>query len=276
VRRSRDLGLSCRGISAEKSTVEGHPSESISINQAISFKVVVVDQKGNRVTYSPQGKGIIPFVVDITLNGNQQQQEVKIEEIQGKEEGEFSASFTPTTAGQHQISVSHKGRHFKGSPFRIDVVDRPVFRRDYSTVGTNPVLQFGSRGSGDGHFTSPYGGVACNSRGEIVVGDSGNHRVLVFDKVGKFLFKFGSKGNGNGQFSNPRGVAVDQRNNQIVVSDYSNHRIQVFDEKGVFIRAIGSSGNGDGQLSSPWGVVVDSQGNYFVVEYSNHCVCLQL
>jgi len=94
----------------------------------------VVDKKGNRVTSSPNGKGIIPFVVEITLNGNQAgQQEVKNEENQGKE-GEFSVSFTPITAGQHQISVSHKGRHFKGSPFRIDVVDRPVCRRNFNAV----------------------------------------------------------------------------------------------------------------------------------------------
>jgi len=193
---------------------------------------------------------------------------VKNEEIQGKE-GDFSVSFTPTTAGQHQISVSHKGRHFKGSPFRIDVVDRPVYRRDYNAVGTNPVLQFGSEGSGDGQFSISEGGVACNSRGDIIVSDGSNHRVQVFDKAGKFLFKFGSNGNRNGQFSNPHGVTVDRRNNQIVVSDFSNHCIQVFDEKGSFIRAFGSSGEGDGQLNSPHSAVVDSQGNYFVAEINN-------
>ena len=124
----------------------------------------MVDKKGNRVTSSPKGKGIIPFVVEITLSGNQQQQQVENEEIQGKE-GEFSISFTPTTAGQHQISVSHKGRHFKGSPFRIVGVDKPnkPYSRDYNTVGTNPVLQFGSEGSGDGQLNQPYGGVTCNN-----------------------------------------------------------------------------------------------------------------
>ena len=94
------------------------------------------------------------------------------------------------------------------------------------------------------------------------------HRVQVFDKAGKFLFKFGS----NGQFVHPWGVTVDQRNNQIVVADSSNHRIQVFDEKGGFIRAFGSSGSGDGQLCDPFDVVVDSQGNYFVAEHTNHRV----
>jgi len=203
-------GVVSRDISAEKSSIEGPPSGSISINQAVSFKVLVVDKKGNRVTSSRRGKGIIPFVVEITLSGNQQQQ-VKNEEIQGKE-GEFSVSSTPTTAGQHQISVSHKGRHFKGSPFRIDVVDRPkvaVYRRDYDAVGTTPVLQFGSAGSGDGQFHERYG-VACNSRCVIIVAEWGNNRVQVFDKAGKFLFKFGSNGNGNGQFSRPWGVTVVQ------------------------------------------------------------------
>ena len=101
------------------------------------------------MTSSP--KGIIPDIVEISLNGKQQQP-VKVEENQGKG-GEFSVSFTPTAAGQHQISVFHKGKHFKGSPFRIDVVDRPkavVYRREYNAVGTNPVLQFGSTGLGDG------------------------------------------------------------------------------------------------------------------------------
>ena len=79
-----------RAISAEKLSIEGQPSGSVSINQAVSFKVAVVDKKGNRVTSSPKGKGIIPFVVEITMNGNLQQQ-VKAEENQDKEEGELSS-----------------------------------------------------------------------------------------------------------------------------------------------------------------------------------------
>ena len=59
-----------RDISAEKSCIEQQPSGSVSFNQVISFKVVVVDKKGNRITSSPKGKGITPFVVEITLGGN--------------------------------------------------------------------------------------------------------------------------------------------------------------------------------------------------------------
>ena len=143
-----------------------------------------------------------------------------------------------------------------------------IYRRDYSKVSDQPASQFGSKGAGDGQFDVPYS-VACNSRGEIIVADYDNHRIQVFDRNGKFLFKFGSYAEGNGQFDRPQGVSVDQRNNQIMVPD-ENHRIQIFDEKGTFLQVFGSKGNGDGQLSYPRGVVVDQQGNYVVTDTLNH------
>jgi len=165
------------------------------------------------------------------------------------------------------VTSSPKGKGI--IPF-VDRHEAVVFRRDFNALGTNPVLQFGSAGSGDGQLNNPR--VACNSRSDIIVVECGNNRVQVFDKAGKFLFKFGSNGNGKGQFFGPLGVTVDQRSDQIVVADSRNHCIQVFDERGGFIRAFGSSGNGDGQLYSPFSVVVDSQGNYFVSEIGNHRV----
>jgi len=149
---------------------------------------------------------------------------------------------------------------------------RVVYRRDYSQVSDEPVSQFGSQGSRVGQFKFPSS-VACTSRGEIVVADCNNHRVQVFNRNGKFLFKIGGpkSRNGNSQFSFPSGVTVDQRNNnQIVVADSWNHRIQVFDEKGTFLRVLGSSGNGDGQFAYPYSVVVDQQGNYVVTDKNKH------
>ena len=100
-------------------------------------------------------------------------------------------------------------------------------------MSDRPVSRLGSKGFSDGQFQYPYS-VACNSRGEIIVADLHNHRIQVFDRNGKFLFKFGSEGQANGQLNQPGGVTVDQRNYQIVVSDNWNHRIQIFDEKGNF------------------------------------------
>jgi len=181
------------------------------------------------------------------------------------------ASFTPSQVGQHQVSVTFRGKHLRGSPFTLEVVDRPIYHRDYSQVSGQPVSRFGSPGADDGQFNGPYS-VACNSRGEIVVADAENHRIQVFDRNGKFLFMFGSKSQRNGQFHYPNGVTIDQRNNQIVVAELSDHRFQIFDEKGTFLRVFGSEGKGEGLFSNPWGVAVDRQGNYVVADGDNHCI----
>ena len=177
------------------------------------------------------------------------------------------------SAGHEFVSVEKalKGK-MRAAPVadaHLEVEARVVFRRDYSKVADQPVSQFGRNETGDGQLFYPYA-VAGNSRGEIVVADFHNHRIQVFDRNGKFLFRFGSEGKGKGKFHSPLGVTIDQRNNQIVVADTYNHRIQIFDEKGTFLRVFGSNGQDDGQLSCPWGVVVGQQGNYVVADYSNH------
>jgi len=153
------------------------------------------------------------------------------------------------SAGHEFVSVEKalKGKVKMAAPVASDAHGeveeaRVVYRRDYSQVSDEPVSQFGSQGSRVGQFKFPSS-VACTSRGEIVVADCNNHRVQVFNRNGKFLFKIGGpkSRNGNSQFSFPSGVTVDQRNNnQIVVADSWNHRIQVFDEKGTFLRVLGS------------------------------------
>jgi len=86
------------------------------------------------------------------------------------------ASFTPSQVGQHNVSVTFRGKHLQGSSFTLEVVDRPVYRRDYSKVGDQSASRFGSYGAGDGQLSNPYS-VACNLRGDIVVADFNNHRI---------------------------------------------------------------------------------------------------
>jgi ABC-type lipoprotein export system ATPase subunit len=49
----------------------------------------------------------------------------------------------------------------------------------YTPTGTL-LATFGSTGSGDSQFLQPYGGVAVSPTGDVVVADSGNHRVKLF------------------------------------------------------------------------------------------------
>ena len=86
------------------------------------------------------------------------------------------------------------------------------------------VRTWGSRGSGQGQFSIPYG-VAVES-GHVYVTDSNNHRIQVFTTAGTFVRTWGSDSSGQGQFSYPKGVAVES--GHVYVADRSNHRIQVF------------------------------------------------
>ena len=73
----------------------------------------------------------------------------------------------------------------------------------------------------------------------IMVVDSGNNRVQVFDTQGKFLNSFGEKGIQDAHFDNPASICCFQ-DGKIVISDTNNHRLQWFDSKFNFIKSIGS------------------------------------
>lgn len=132
------------------------------------------------------------------------------------------------------------------------------------------LLQIGSRGSEPGNFTWPRG-VAVGPDNSIVVADSSNHRVQVFDQNARFLKEFGSYGSSQGEFDCLAGVAVN-RIGQYIIADRYNHRIQVFDPSGMFLRSFGSQGGGDGRFSYPWGVTTDALGFIYVCDKENHRV----
>ncbi|CAG7785220.1 unnamed protein product [Allacma fusca] len=132
------------------------------------------------------------------------------------------------------------------------------------------VFKFGSRGSDPGYFTWPRG-IACGPDSNIVVADSSNHRIQVFDQTGKYIKDFGTYGNGDGEFDCLAGVAVN-RIGQYIVSDRYNHRIQVFDPSGRFLRSFGSQGSTDGKFNYPWGVTTDALGFIYVCDKENHRV----
>lgn len=141
---------------------------------------------------------------------------------------------------------------------------------DYLTK-TSTRVKFGRRGGDVGCFTWPRG-IAVNEDGEIVVADSSNHRIQVFDGHGEFLRQFGQYGQADGEFDCLAGVCVNKANGQIVIADRYNHRIQVFTSQGGWIRSFGEEGYFDGQMSYPWGVATAPDGNIFVCDKENHRV----
>lgn len=113
-----------------------------------------------------------------------------------------------------------------------------------------------------------------------------NHRVVKYDKNGRFVRQVGSERSGSepSQFSTPHGVAVDLQDvfnrpadvawdaaGNIYVADGlgNNNRVAKFDKNGKFVRSWGNTGLGQGQFRQVHGIAIDAQGMVYVADAGN-------
>lgn len=116
---------------------------------------------------------------------------------------------------------------------------------------------FSSYGTSTGLLCSPEG-LSRTPCGNVVVTDTGNHRIQIFKGTGQLLRFFGKCGTGLGELSHPRDCCVTA-SKQVIVADTENSRVVVFDLEGNFLRTIGE----DDEISFPCSVA--SSGEYIFV-----------
>ena len=101
------------------------------------------------------------------------------------------------------------------------------------TKDGNPVKTWGQFGQpapefpDSNYFLWGPRGIAVDSQGRVFVADTGNKRIVVYDKDGNYLTEFGSGGFDPGQFDEPVDVAVGS-DGVAYVTDTWNQRIQSF------------------------------------------------
>ncbi len=102
---------------------------------------------------------------------------------------------------------------------------------------------FSIYGWGRERLNSPNG-VAVDSRGNIYVADTGNHRVAVFNSRGNYRFSFGNKLAKDrterlkkGALLLPLNVAIDDDNNIYVTSSMAG-KLSIFDSSGKFKKEV--------------------------------------
>jgi len=132
----------------------------------------------------------------------------------------------------------------------------------------SPLMSFGTRGNGEGQFDTPTG-VGVDASGNILVVDTNNHRIQMFNSSGLFIKSWGSRGTGEGAFFMPSYVVTNSKG-RIYVSDTGNHRVQVFDGDGHYLATVGGLGGAAGRFKEPKGLAVDAQDNLWVVDRRNH------
>ena len=124
------------------------------------------------------------------------------------------------------------------------------------------ISKFGKKGSGQGEFNGP-GGVLVDSKDRVIVSDSGNNRVQVFDPNGKWILTIDGSG-GNHPYKSPRGLALDSQGN-IYVAAFGSNTIKAFTSDGAYIKTYGG-------LNSPRGLAVDEDGYCLVSEGRGNCL----
>ena len=129
-------------------------------------------------------------------------------------------------------------------------------------------------------FNSPNG-VTVDSRGNVYVADSENHKIRKISPTGVVTTFAGSSNgfaNGSGtaaEFSYPIGVKINAEDD-VYVADHENHKIRKISPTGVVTTLAGSTqGFADGaatiaQFDFPIGVALDALGDIYIVDLENH------
>ncbi len=126
------------------------------------------------------------------------------------------------------------------------------------------------RGTLEGQFNYPAH-IAVGPNGDLVVSDTMNARVQVFDKNGIFVITFGKFGDGAGMFARPKGIAVDSEGH-IYVADAAFNNIQIFNEDGEVLLAFSGYGKNRGAIILPAGMYIDKDDYIYIADSWNERV----
>jgi len=119
-----------------------------------------------------------------------------------------------------------------------------------------------------GTFTDPRG-ITTDSADRIIVADTSNDRIQIFDNNGVFIASIIDADGVGGTFTDPFGVTTDSAD-RILVADTVNNRIQIFDSAGVFLFSITDADGVGGTFSVPSGITTDSTDRIIVADTGNN------
>lgn len=103
--------------------------------------------------------------------------------------------------------------------------------------------------------------VCSDNHGRIIMTDTFDHSLKIFDPTGRFLSKIQKTTTGIGYLRDPRGICIDDAGN-ILVNDWGNNRVCQFGSNGIFIKDVLTSSD----VSNPWGIAVGPNNNLVLSE----------
>ena len=173
----------------------------------------------------------------------------QIQPYQPRSNGVDQQSDSSTTAGV--VSVSNAPTASLANHSRSY---SPLERRKMACM-----TRFGGYGNNARQFTEP-GGVTVDGSNRILVADTNNHRVQIFDVFGKFYMLFGRDGFSKLTF--PNCIAVSKKTGMVVITERApSNRVKIYTLQGCFLYTFGKD-----EIEHPRGVAIDNDDNIIIVE----------
>ena len=135
------------------------------------------------------------------------------------EDGEYSVTYTPDCAGQHDVGIEVNGQPLPGNPWPVHVSHSYRY-----------LFSFGSQGKSRGQFDYPLNIAIDDRLGNIAVADYNNNTVQLFSSEGKHLNTVSGK-----EIIQPSSVAFTRSGDLIVIA---SNKIFCFKERGKLVKSI--------------------------------------
>ena len=146
--------------------------------------------------------------------------------------------------------------------FQTPTAPRANHRRSNSPVVRKIMTymaKFGGYGNGAGQFTEPSS-VTVDGRNRILVADTKNHRIQMFNVFGHFDRQFGQAV--NFKLNYPNRIAVSMTTSRLVITERApSNRVQTYTLQGRHLFTFGV-----GEIKHPRGLAIDNNDNMIIVE----------
>jgi len=240
--------------------------ENVYVTDADNNRVQIFDKNGNFLAkFGKQGSEIsdisAPTGIAIDKNGNLYVSDAGNNRLMKyRINGPFVKEITEGVNQPKDVFVDKNGYIYVA-----DTLNHRILKLSPTGEYMN---ETGSEGAANGQFSSPSG-IALFDNGDIVVVDSGNNRLQVFDSDLNFKFPVISV-QGFLEFSSPTDVVFDETGSNFYVSNTGNSNILKFDSSAAFIEpALGTLGTNDGEFQGVTSLAIDKNGDILAVDTSN-------
>lgn len=261
--------------SIQGKTPETAMKEPLSVTVGANGRVFVADTGNGRVqAYDPNGQ----FLYEMGRQGPEESQ-LEMPATLASHNGLLyvgdvrkSAILIYQESGQYVRSITSKDLGVTLSPLAM------AFDGDSLFVASGPGYVFvlgpdgklastiGKPGGPDGYLGYPNGIAILN--GNVMVADSNNQRIQVFDKSGNLVSVKTDLG-----FGLPRGMVVD-RLGRLFVVDTFNHNVVALDKELKQVFRFGDRGMEEGRFNFPNQLAVDDTGRVYVADRENNRVAV--